>query len=346
VSSEPRPAPPPVGPPASGPTTVREVSVTFDDLPVVSVTRGDVASHRAITTRLLAAVRDCGVPAVGFVNEGKLVQGGVADRGRVDLLRQWLASGFELANHTFSHLDLHATPVERYEDDVVRGEPVTRWLLGARGMPLRYFRHPYLRTGTSLPIKRRVEAFLAGRGYTIAPVTVYTEDYLFAAAYDRAELRGDRETARRVSEAYVPYVVSQFEYFEELSRRLLGYEVRQILLLHANSINAERFGAMAAMLEGRGYRFVTLERALEDQAYALPDEYAGEEGISWLQRWALARGLGDEVLDGEPDPPRFVATRSGAGGDGRWLRAWTRVRAGLRAVRGWRRAPEPHHSRR
>ena len=301
--------------------------MTFDDLPVVSVTRWDVASHRAITDRLLAAVRAHGVPAVGFVNEENLIADGVTDPARVALLRAWLAAGFELGNHTFAHLDLHATPVERYEDDVVRGEPVTRGLLGARGMPLRYFRHPYLRTGTSLPVKRRVEAFLAGRGYTIAPVTVYTEDYLFAAAYDRAELRGDRETARRVSEAYVPYVVSQFEYFEELSRRLLGYEVRQVLLLHANSINAERFDEMAAMLEGRGYRFVTLERALADEAYASPDEYAGPEGISWLQRWALARGLGEEVLHGEPDPPRYVYTRSGFGVDGRWIRLWTRLRA-------------------
>ena len=41
-----------------------------------------------------------------------------------------------------------------------------------------FFRHPYLRTGISLPTKRRVEAF-TGRdaGTTIAPVTVYTEDY-------------------------------------------------------------------------------------------------------------------------------------------------------------------------
>ena len=332
MSAEPRPANGPDPDPLPGASRGREVAVTFDDLPVVSVTRGDLDSHRAITARLLAAVRARGVPAVGFVNEENLVKGGIAEPGRVELLREWLAAGFELGNHTFGHLDLHATPVERYEDDVVRGEPVTRGLLAARGMPLRYFRHPYLRTGTSLPIKRRVEAFLAGRGYTIAPVTVYTEDYLFAAAHDRAELRGDRGTARRVADEYVPYVVRQLEYFEALSRRLLGYEVRQILLLHANSINADRFDELAAMLVQRGYRFVTLERALEDPAYASPDEYAGPEGISWLQRWALARGFGDEVLDGEPDPPRYVYSRSGFGVDGRWLRLWTRVLARLRGL--------------
>src|SRR6185503_21107331 len=108
--------------------------------------------------------------------------------------------------------------------------------------------------------------------------------------YDRASRRGDRRTARRVADAYVPYVESHVAYYEDLSRRLLGYEVRQTLVLHANSINADRFDAMALMLENRGYRFVTLERALEDPAYAAPDPYAREAGISWLQRWAINQG--------------------------------------------------------
>jgi len=313
--------------PVSRPATRREVAVTFDDLPVISVTRGDLASHRAITQRLLAGVAARGIPAVGFVNEENLIADGVTDPARVELLREWLKAGFELGNHTFGHLDLHATPVERYEDDVVRGEPVTRGLLGSRGLPLRYFRHPYLRTGTSLATKRRIEAFLAGRGYTIAPVTVYTEDYLFAAAYDRAELRGDQRTARMVADAYVPYVESQFEYYEGLSRRLLGYEVRQILLLHSNTINAERFDELARMLEQRGYAFVTLERALADEAYATPDDYARPEGISWLQRWALSRCHDEAFLDGEPAPPPFVQARSGVGVEGRLIRWWTRLRA-------------------
>lgn len=303
----------------------REVAVTFDDLPVISVTRGDVNAHREITTRLLAGLAAHRVPAVGFVNEKKLLEGGIADPARVDLLRQWLDAGCELANHTFEHSDLHAVTPERYEDDIVRGEPVTRGLLHARRMPLRYFRHPYLKTGTDLPVKRRIEAFLAGRGYTIAPVTVYTEDYLFAAACDRAEQRGDRATARRVAEAYLPYLESQFEYYERLSVRLLGYEVRQILLLHANAINGDTFDALARMLSGRGYRFVTLERALGDEAYAVPDDYAAAEGISWLQRWALNRGHGEDFLDGEPMTPGFVQALSGVGVEGRLIRWWTRL---------------------
>lgn len=317
----------------------REVVVTFDDLPAVSVTRGDVASHRAITARLLAGVAAHGVPAVGFVNEEKLLTGGVTDPARVELLRRWLEAGLELGNHTFGHLDLHATAPGRYEDDIVRGEPVIRGLLRERGLALRWFRHPYLRTGTDLGVRRRLEGFLAGRGCRVAPVTIYTEDYLFAAAYDRARARGDERTARRVGDAYVLHVAGQFEYYEDLSRRLLGHELPQILLLHANAINAERFAEMARGWTARGYRFVTLEHALAHEAYASPDDYTRPEGISWLQRWALTRGHGEDFLDGEPVTPRFVRVGSGVGREGRLVRWWTRLHLALAARRGPAPAP-------
>jgi peptidoglycan/xylan/chitin deacetylase (PgdA/CDA1 family) len=309
-----------ISPPS--PPAGREVAVTFDDLPVISVTRGDVESHREITLRLLEAITSHGVPAVGFVNERKLMAGGVCDDRRVDLLRRWLAAGLELGNHTYSHLDLHRAPPAEFEADILRGEPVTRSLLRASGRELRYFRHPYLHTGTVPAIKRRVEALLAERGYTVAPVTIYTEDYLFAAAYDRASQRGDERTARRVADAYVPYLERQIEYYEHLSRRLLGYEVRQTLVLHANSINAERFDELASAMKRRGYEFVTLERALADEAYATPDTYLGSEGISWLQRWALGRGFGEDFLDGEPVTPGFVRLQAEVGRGARLMRWW------------------------
>lgn len=312
----------------------REVAVTFDDLPVVSVTRWDVASHRAITTRLLEAVVAHGVPAVGFVNEEYLHASGVAEPARVDLLRQWLDAGLELANHTFAHLDMHETPIERFEDDLVRGEPVLRELLRARGMALRYFRHPYLHTGTDLALKRRLEALIAARGCRIAPVTVDVEDYLFAQAYDRAVELGRHRVAREVADAFVAHVERQFEYHEGLSQRLLGYEVRQILLLHSNIINAERFDAIARMLERRGYSFVTLERALADPAYAAPDDYASPHGIGWLQRWAQNRGHSEDFLEGEPVAPRWVRSRAGWGMEGRLVRWMSRVHRVRRRLLG------------
>jgi peptidoglycan/xylan/chitin deacetylase (PgdA/CDA1 family) len=82
-----------------------------------------------------------------------------------------------------------------------------------------------------------------------------------------------------------------------------GYEVKQILLLHANELNADYAGDLMAMLRTRGYRFITLDAALQDPAYALPDAQAAR-GPSWLHRWMLAKGL---PVQDEPAEPPFVS---------------------------------------
>ena len=276
----------------------REVAVTFDDLPTP---HGELEDMRRITTRLLASVKRNNVPAVGFVNEGKLYRRGQMD-ARADLLRAWLEAGMELGNHTFSHINLHRAPLEDYKDDVLRGETVTRMLLAERGLKLRYFRHPFLFTGTTPEYKKGLSDFLAARGYTVAPVTIDNGDYIFADVYFKAKKRGDEETARRVADAYVPYMESVFDHFERLSAETFGREVKHVLLLHANELNADRFDELAAMLKRRGYAFVTLEEALKDAAYAEPDALH-RTGVSWLHRWRLAKGL---PIKWEPEAPKFV----------------------------------------
>jgi len=279
-------------------TTGRQVAVTFDDLPAP---QGELEDMRRITTRLLESVKRNGVPAVGFVNERKLYRRGEID-ARTDLLRAWLDAGLELGNHTFSHINLQRAPLAEYEDDVIRGETVTRMLLAERGMKLRYFRHPFLFTGTTPEYKKGLADFLAARGYTVAPVTLDNGDYIFADVYFKAKKRGDAETAKRVADAYVPYMESVFEHFERLSRETFGREVKQVLLLHANEINADRFDELAAMMKRRGYAFVTLEEALKDPAYAEPDALY-KNGISWLHRWRMAKGM---PVKWEPEVPKFV----------------------------------------
>lgn len=290
--------------PAGG-RAAREVAVTVDDLPAQE---GDLARMREVTTGLLDSFKRHQVPAVGFVNEGKLFVRGEVDE-RTELLRLWLDAGHELGNHTFSHILIDRHPLAAYQEDVIRGETVTRMLLAERGGRLRYFRHTQLRTGPTDEYRRGLEQFLAARGYTVAPVTLDNQEWVFADVYARARRRGDAATARRVAAGYVRYMEENVEFFEKLSTDFLGYEVRQTLLLHANELNADHFDALAAMLKRRGYAFVTLERALADKAYALPAA-ASTRGLSWLHRWMLAKG---REMRPEPREPEWVAELFRAG---------------------------------
>ena len=168
----------------------RQVAITIDDLPAGNAYNMTAADITQMTTKLLAALREQKIPAVGFVNEKKLYRTGEVDE-RIKALDMWLDAGFELGNHTFSHTSLNKAGLKAWEDDVIQGESVTRLLLAQHKMTLRYFRHPYLDTGRDLQTRRDAEAFLVGRGYRIAPITLDAWDWMFGAIYEDAKKRGD-----------------------------------------------------------------------------------------------------------------------------------------------------------
>lgn len=284
------------------------VAITFDDLPYAAVPAEDAASLQRMTERLLQQLQSGRVPAVGFVNEAKLYREGQPDSARVDLLRSWLKVGMELGNHTYSHPSLNRIPLDAFEADLLRGESVTRALVQDGGQTLRWFRHPFLHQGKTADVRAAFQTFLAAHGYRIAPVTVNNSEWVFAAAYARAQAEGDAAAAERIAAAYVPYMDAVFARAERLALDLFGRPIPHVLVLHANALNADHFAALAAALQRRGYRFVTLDEALQDKAYARPTGAGGLEGESWLECWARAAGLRPALA---PAVPGFVTQWAG-----------------------------------
>ncbi len=283
----------------------RQVAITIDDLPAGSNSIS-AATISEMTSKLLGTLRDQKVPVVGFVNERKLYKLGEVDE-RIKALRMWLDYGFELGNHTFSHMSLNQAGLKAWEDDVVQGESVTRLLLAEHNMKLRYFRHPYLDTGRDLETRRDAEAFLTARGYRIAPVTLDAWDWMYAGVYEDAKQRGDSALQQELVSSYLSYSDQVFAYYEQLSKQTIGYEPKQILLLHANQLEADHIGELIELLRKRGYRFITLGDALSDPAYSLPDTFVGEEGAGWLDHWAITQG---KPPQGAPVFPQWVIDRS------------------------------------
>jgi len=199
----------------------RFIAVTIDDLPVVS-TRKDLRTRQEITKNLLAHIKKANVPAVGFVNENKLYTSDKPNESQIDLLRSWIDADLELGNHTFSHRSLNNIELKDYENDITRGEIITKKLMKAKGKTLRFFRHPYLQTGLSLEVKDGLNKFLFENGYTIAPVTIDNADWIFARAYDNAFDKNDKNLMKQIGAAYVPYLESKMDYWERQSVKLFN----------------------------------------------------------------------------------------------------------------------------
>lgn len=283
----------------------RRIAVTFDDLPFQTTPEAlcDPAQVRALTDAFLNMLAPLNSRATAFVNEGRM-----CDQIRAEVLPEilnaWLDDGYELGNHTFSHINIHRSTPEAYLEDLDRGDDITRPLLRARGRDLVWFRHPFLFTGETPEKRAALDAGIAARGYRVAVVTVDNEDWRFGQAYRRAEADGDRALMERIGEAYVEHMAAVLDVMEPYSADLNGgVEPPQVLLLHANSLNRYWYPAIHTLLLSRGYVFVTLEEAMDDPIYQRPDAWVRANGVSWLHRWALTDGV---PFQPEPDTPQWV----------------------------------------
>ena len=283
--------------------TLRRIALTFDDLPGVSQ-RSSLEVLDDINRRLIATLRIERVPAIGFVNErGVDVEG--EREARTALLGRWIGPTLTLGNHTYSHASLSRTPLEAYQADVLKGERITRPLLSAAGRRLQWFRHPYTHTGPTPAIKLAFEGFLNEHGYRIAPFTIESADYAFAAVYERALIAGDHARADETMAAYLAHQDRMVAFGEALAFDTFGRGIPHVLLSHVNRLNADAMPELLRRLRARGYAFVTLEAALGDEAYDTPDRFVGTSGPSWLHRWRVTLEQPSRLND-EPDPPAWI----------------------------------------
>ncbi len=291
----------------------RKIVITFDDLPAA---RGDLTVMRQVTDDLIRTLKKYDIPAVGFVNEIKLHWYG-NPQPFVELLQKWVDAQIELGNHSYSHLDPNTTSFEEYTSDILRGEEVTRRINGQAGMPHRYYRHTFLHTGPTPEYEQRLNEFLDEHGYIASPVTHDNLEWKYASIYYWAKTHQDAKAMKRVAKEYVKYMKKLTIFWEDVSVKAVGYEIPQIILLHANQLNADHLDDLIRMFKRRGYRFISMEEALSDKAYSLPMEHT-DKGVSWLFRWMLAKGMAlpklppvSEYVDGlykalsEVDPPQF-----------------------------------------
>ena len=269
----------------------RRIAITIDDLPAARqsfVPRDleDFRSFRKLNRTLLKALSKRRAPITGFVTEGWRPKSWTPAQFR-DLLDDWLDSGADLGNHTYSHPDLHTAGMKRFQADVVLGEPIVGTALTRRGKNLRYFRHPFLHIGKAPEERHELNGFLSERGYQVAPVTVDTQDWLFAQVYGWALSRRDELKAQATRETYLQYVSAVVEDAREAAYETLGREPAQVLLLDANALNCAVVDEALDLLAAQGYSFVSVEEALEDPVYREDVLALG----SWVNGWRQTRGL-------------------------------------------------------
>ena len=285
------------------------VAFTVDDLPFVrsEVNQGSLQvldkQAAAANRKLLAAFARHHVPVTGFVIEKGVEELGIPAGAAI--LRDWTMHRFDLGNHSYAHPDFNDLTVAQFEDQIDRGEKTFVPLMKAAGREPEFFRFPFNHTGDTQPKHDAVAAYLVAHGYRLAPCTIETSDWLFAAAYGRMLARRDEASASRLRADYLAFTAAQIDYFEALNMQVLGYDAPQIMLIHDNQLNADVIDDLLALFEKRQFRFISLDTAESDPAYRIPETFITAYGPMWGYRWAKERGV---KVNGslEKDPPKWV----------------------------------------
>ncbi|MEM6379666.1 MAG: polysaccharide deacetylase family protein, partial [Bacteroidota bacterium] len=229
---------------------------------------------------------------------------------QISLLEGWLKSGYELGNHTYAHSNYHQVGYEKFTADILKCEILTKPLVEKYGQQYKFFRHPFLRAGLTKSAHDSLNQFLDKHGYREAPVTIDNDDYLFAKAYHLAYVKGNTDLATKIGKDYVSYMEQKLIYFEASADSLFQRPIKQILLLHANLLNAHYLDDLAELYKVHGYRFIDQASALEDPCYETEITRYGDWGISWLDRWALSKGKRGAYFKGDPPTPKYIVELS------------------------------------
>ena len=226
---------------------------------------------------------------------------------QVENLKRWLAAGMDLGNHTFSHESPNQVGAARYIADIARGEPVLRDLLARHGRSLRWFRHPYLETGSPETTRAEIDTWLAGHGYRVAPVTIDANDWEFAEPYEDALSHRDARRVADIRAQYLVYTEQTIGWYQQASQALFGRQIAFVMLLHDTRLNADCIDDLAAILDRRKLHPVSLDKAMRDPAYRTADHYAGKDGIDWMERWSRTLGKSLPWTDWHDPPADIVA---------------------------------------
>ena len=259
----------------------QSVAFTFDDGPQLKAMPR--LSPQARNSALLAALEKHHVKAALFVTLGN-----GADRPEgLALAKAWGDAGHAVGNHTVTHLDLNGktTTLKQYQDEIMACDAVIHSLPGFKP----WFRFTFLREGDTPEKRDGMKAFLKTKGMRNAYVTLDTSDWRLDAALTKV-LDGNPDADLAPFRAiYLAHLRQRAEAYRDLSRRLFGRDIPQVLLLHHNLINALFLDDAIQLFKGMGWAIIDPETAFHDFVYSL-DPQRPSPGQSLLI--SAARSLG------------------------------------------------------
>ena len=276
----------------AAPLEPMEVAVTVDDLPVHDEPLPGL-SHMDIATKVIGALRESHLSGVYGFSNGKPIE---QDSRLLEVLRAWVAAGYYLGNHGFSHMDLTKSSTEAFIADIERMDLVIE-SLSSRSLGLKVFRYPLLREGETLAKRNQIREYLKRHGYRIAHGTIDYADWAWTKAYRRCSARNDEAMMTWLREHAVDAARRSLRRAQKLAKLVVGRGVKHILIVHLSAFNALALKDLLQALQSDGVTFIELKTALSDPVYETNPNLPLREGYSFLDQLVMMKQITDPYRD-------------------------------------------------
>ncbi|MFT4059372.1 MAG: polysaccharide deacetylase family protein [Legionella sp.] len=221
--------------------TKKFISITIDDLPFVGEYRN---FHLNMMIETMTKQQ---IPVTGFI---------IASEVRKDnweILHKFRDAGFGLGNHTLTHANLGKLNRKAYIREIQDADTILAPVLTEP----KYFRFPYLSMSSGKK-KEDILCFLAKKNYQVAPITVDSKDFVFNQRLFAVPELDRRAYLEELKPFYLDFIWQQTMRAEENNPHQA-----QILLIHANLLNAYVLPDIINLYKDHGYSFINLEDALK-----------------------------------------------------------------------------------
>ena len=219
------------------PADAQQIAFTWDDLPAHSALPAG-ETRVAIGRELIAAMKDAHLaPVYGFVNGGALER----EPASAPMLKDWREAGFQLGNHTWSHLNLNTNTAAAWEEDLLKNEPVLKQYAGDSDW--HWLRYPFLAEGDTPEKRAEARKFLADHGYKIAGVTMSFGDYMWNDPYARCVAKNDTAAIAQLESSYLDAAAADVDFRRAMAKALYGHDIPYVLLMHVGAFDARMLPA-------------------------------------------------------------------------------------------------------
>ncbi|MBP1207840.1 peptidoglycan/xylan/chitin deacetylase (PgdA/CDA1 family) [Duganella sp. 1411] len=267
---------------AMGAAHAQSVAFTFDDGPRLEET--PLMSPQQRNQAMLDALAAHKVSAALFVT----CDFGATKPAGYALAKAWGDAGHALGNHTMTHLDLAAKTVTlaQYQQEIRDCDRITSTLPGYR----KWFRFTYLREGDTPEKRDGMRAFLKEHGYRNGYVSLDTSDWRLDEKLNEVLRADPKADIAPIKKAYLAHVKQRAIAYRDLSRKLEGRDIPQVMLQHHNLLNALWLKDVIQQFVDMGWTIVTPAQAFADPVYQLQPERQAP-GQSLLLSIARTRGM-------------------------------------------------------